>query len=90
MTDQDKLRIRQLDDKSDYSLWRVRVMSAISIEKATPEMSSIAAGANSSTNEDMQQQASNIIVATLSNQALRIVTTVIGKPIEMMEKLNKR
>ena len=49
MTDQDKLRIRQLDDKSDYSLWRVRVMSAISTKKATPAMSPIAEGADSST-----------------------------------------
>ena len=28
MTDSDKARIRPLEEKSDYSLWRVRVESA--------------------------------------------------------------
>ena len=30
MSGQDKLRIRQLDEKSDYSLWRIRLSPAVS------------------------------------------------------------
>lgn len=93
VTDQDKLRLCQLDDKSDYSLWLICVTAAISAMKLDDAMSERASGTDTAANEtfiDHHQQASNIIVATLSDQAVSIVRTVIGKPNEMMNKLNER
>lgn len=88
MTEQDKLRVRQLDDKSDYSLWHIRVLAAISSKKLTNAMSEISRDADLSTYEDHAQQSSNIIIATLSDQALHVVQSVIGKPKDMMNKRN--
>lgn len=90
MTEQDKLRIRQLDDKSDYSLWPIRVLAAMSAKKLTNAMSDMAKDVERSTYEDHAQQASNIIIATLSDNALRVVRSAIGKPKDMINKLYDR
>lgn len=36
------------------------------------------------------RQASNIIVSTLSDQALRVVRAVVGKPVMMLAELDQR
>lgn len=100
-------RIRQLDDKSDFALWVIRVRAAISAKGLNNVLSSEfqnkvdnAIRESNSTGEhisedvrkakDRLEQASNIIVAALSDQALRVVRNVAGKPFYMMEKLQKR
>ena len=40
MTDSDNARIRQLDDKSDYFLWRLRVQSASDSKELTAAFTS--------------------------------------------------
>lgn len=100
MTEPDKLRIRPLDDKSDYALWRIRIQAAISAkgleevfeEKKADNSSSDNAEkpTKSLTKAEQCQQASNLIVSALGDHALRVVRTVIGKPNQMMEKLDAR
>lgn len=75
--DQEKRRIRQLDEKSDYSLWRIRIISAISAKKLNYTMADMAADTDQETYRDQQQLATDIIVATLSDQALRVLRMVI-------------
>ena len=106
MNDSDIIRIRPLDDKSDYSLWRFRVTAAISAKgldkvfKSTNQtFSSGEADSSSSTapaeqqqhvSSDNKMQASNIIVSSLGDHALRLVRTVIGDLEAMMDKLDKQ
>lgn len=85
-TDQDRIRIRQLDDKSDYSLWRIRVTAIIDAKGLADVFSS----ADADPSGEHLRQASNIIVSTLSDQALRVVRSVIGKPEQMLAKLDSR
>lgn len=82
-SDHERIRIRQLDDKSDYALWRIRVTAMIDA-KGFSDALSRAPG------DESARQASNIVVSTLSDQALRVVRSVIGKPAEMLSKLDSR
>lgn len=92
MTDTDKIKIRPLDDKSDFALWRIRVQAAISakglssaLEKPTAEGTPVL-----DADKEKNQQASNIIVSALGDHALRVVRTIVGRPYEMMQKLDAR
>lgn len=103
MADQDKLRIRPLDEKSDYSLWRLRIKAAISSKglrnvfldssyktagASTPDAPDV--GQSVTATEDQKEQASNIIVSALGDHALRVVRSVIGLPHVMLQKLDAR
>ena len=100
MTDLDKFRIKPLDDKSDYCLWRIRVTAAISAKglecvfekdnEKSSETSAASSSANTKPTSEQCQQASNIIVSALGDHALRVVRSVIGKPQEMIMKLDDR
>ena len=100
MSKLDKVRIKTLDDKSDYSLWRIRVLTAISgkgLDKVfEPYMKSGEASSSRETKKDVEgtaeqcKQASNIIVSFLSDHALRVIRSVIGNTMLMMTKLNDR
>lgn len=87
MSDPDRFRIRQLDDKSDYALWRIRVKAIIGAKGYNDEID--ADGPKRPTDEE-KLHASNIIVSTLSDQALRVVRSDIGEPIDMLSKLDAR
>lgn len=87
MTDSDKFRIKDLDGNSDYALWHLRVEAAcvgkglrdaFSLERAL-------AGSDSNTFVTGKNQAS-----ALGDHSLRIVRTVVGKLLEMLEKLDAR
>ena len=67
MTDQDKPRIRPLDDKSDYSMWRTRVESAADGKGLTAAFNEkeVPAGVDSGEFAKQRLQASSIIVAAL-------------------------
>ena len=97
MTETEKIRIRPLDDKSDYALWRIRIYGVISAKSLETVFETRRQGevcsstsTTSPASETQCQQASNIIVSALGDHALRVVRTVIGKPKEMMEKLDAR
>jgi len=98
MTDTDKLKIRQLDDKSDYALWRIRVRAAISAkglkkvfgESDTATSGDASAASAAAPSIEHLEQASNIIVSALGDHALRVVRAVIGDPKAMMDKLDAR
>lgn len=94
MTDFEKFRIKTLDDKDDYRLWRIRIAAAcdgkgledvLSQERCTQEITY--EKAKFATN---QKKASNLIVAALSDRALRVMRSNIGKPYKMMQKLDDR
>lgn len=87
MSDEDRLRIRQLDNKSDYALWRIRVNAIIG---AKGYNDAIAGDGENRPSDDTKLLAKNIIVSTLSDQALRVVRSDIGKPIDMLAKLDAR
>lgn len=100
MTDQDKYKIRPLDEKSDYSLWRLRVRAAISAKglRTVFVQSRDESDENSddhgtrvvTASEEQMEQASNIIVSALGDHALRVVRSVIGEPHKMFQKLDMR
>lgn len=100
MAESDRHRIKPLDEKSDYTLWRIRVVAAISakgLDKVFEPKKKNGEASSSPTREagceatvEQCQQASNIIVSALSDHALRVVRSVIGNPLKMMAKLNDR
>ena len=62
----------------------------MSSKKLTDAMSDMVEGADRTAYGEHQQQASNIIIASLGDQALRIVRTIVGNPNTMMAKLDER
>ena len=80
----------QVDEKSEYSLWRIHLQAAIICMKLDAALSDMVDGADNLTNKDTQHRASKNIVTALSDSALRVVRTVIGQPKGMMTKLNYR
>ena len=92
MTETDKVRIRPLDDKSDYALWRLRVQSVCDDRGLTAAFNQKEALADADASKFAEQclKVSGIIVAALGDSALRLVKSVRGKPVEMLEKLDAR
>lgn len=92
MTDSDKMRIKPLDGKSDYALWRLRVEAACDAKGLTEAFSSEKKPAGSDTERlvAVRKQASGIIVSALGDHALRVVRSVVGNPAAMLEKLDAR
>ena len=92
MTETDKVRIRPLDDKSAYALWRLRVESACDDRGLTAAFNQKEAPAGTDGSKFAQEclKVSGIIVAALGDSALRLVKSVRGKPTEMLEKLDAR
>lgn len=92
MSESEKPRIRPLDDKSDYSLWRIRVESACDDKGLTAAFTQkeVPVDADRAKFEEQRLKASGIIVAACGDHALRVVKTVRGNPVEMMEKLDAR
>lgn len=88
MSDAEKLRIKQLDDRSDYGLWKIRVEAACSSKGVSDALQKSKERTNVS--DDHKKTASGIIVAALSDPALRVVRSVIGNPVDMLEKLDAR
>lgn len=76
---EEKTRIRQLDDKSDYTLCRIRIKAAISAKK----LENVLKG--NDTDTEKNEEARNIIVSLLSDKALRVMRSVIGDPSSMLK-----
>lgn len=94
MSDLKKIRIKPLDEKDDFRLWRIRIAAACDgkglegvIESASSEVT--AADKISKFRSD-QKKASNIIVAACSDKAFRVVRADIRNPYNMLEKLDHR
>lgn len=94
MSDTDKVRIKPLDDKDDYRLWRIRMATACD----SKGLENVLAFERCPEDDDEskkkfksdQKKASNIIVAALSDRALRVVRSNIGSPYLMINKLDER
>ena len=92
MTDTEKLRIKVLDEKADYTLWKIRLTavcnfkgcdSALTSERPVrPMTDDVFAG--------HKKTASGLIVTALNDAALRVVRSVIGEPVKMFQKLDAR
>ena len=81
MSDSDKFCNKQLDDKSDYGLWKIRVEAACSA-KGIQDALNVPVGVSI---EDSQKTTESvIIVSALSDSALPVVRPDIGDPAEMM------
>lgn len=79
----EKLRIKQLDDKSDYGLWKIRFQAAWSAKGCDDALKMLTEGEVVS--DQHKTTASGIIVSALSDPALRVVRSVIGDPVGMMK-----
>lgn len=64
MFDTDRIIIRQLEDKFDYALWRIRVTAKI-VAKGCND--AISADSSKVVSEEEKIHARNIIVSTLSD-----------------------
>ena len=84
-------RIKPLTSKSDYGLWRVRSLSACS-KKGVADVFEPIEGDSPPDAEYKKRMntARDIIVSALGDDALRVVQTVVGKPKEMVERLDAR
>lgn len=90
----DKIRIKQLEEKDDYRLWRIRISAACD-SKGIEEVLEVEKNPHTDAAKQTkfvvdQKKASNVIVAALSDKALRVVRSSIGKPFEMLRKLDER
>lgn len=94
MTDHDKQRIKPLDEKGDYRLWKIRIEAACDakdlMESLINETSPEDDGDKKKEFEASQKKASNIIVHALEDNPLRVVRSVIGNPFLMLQKLDDR
>ena len=92
MSDHDKVRVHQLDDKSDYSLWRIPVESACQEKVLTAALSMTESldGIDKDNFAEKRVKVSGILVVASGDSALRVVRSVKGNPIEMLEKLDDR
>lgn len=84
MSDQYKIRIRTLNDKSDYELWRILIFAALKskniLEAFTPSDSD-------KPESDLVQKSSNLILSVPSDQALSVVRADICITQDMLTKL---
>lgn len=92
MTNSDNLRIKVLDENTEYGLWRIRLEGACDLNNC--------AHARTANRPDIsisdayhavhRKTAIGIIVCPVNDAALRVVRSVIGKPVEMLQKLDAR
>ena len=87
MCDSDKIPIKQLDDKSDYGLWNIRVEVAYSAKRVQDALN-FSVGIR--VGDSQKTGTSGIIVSALSDSALRVVRSVIFHTAEMISKLYDR
>lgn len=87
MGDPNRLRICQLNQKSDYAFWRIRVKAIIG---AKGNNDAIDVDRSERASIDNKINATNIIISTLGDQQLRFVRTVVGELIDRLIKLDTR
>ena len=90
MTDSDKVCIKPLDETSNYALWNFRVEAACQGKGITAAFSEkeFPAGDDRLAFEAQRLQVSGIIITALEDHVIRVVKSVKGMPVEMLEKLN--
>lgn len=93
LIDQDRTRIRPLDDKSGFRLWKIRVTAAIEGEGRVTVLYPFGVVSSFSAKIDsgikaLRRQASNIMLNALSDQALKALRSVIGSTQELLTKLD--
>lgn len=100
MTGLKKLCIRPLDEKSDYSLWRLwlkATFGAKSVSNVSKTDTGYAVEASFDSKqskqwimatEEQKEQSSNIIMSAFDDHALRDVRSVFCQPQEVLKKRN--
>lgn len=86
MSDQEKLRIRPLYDKSDYVLSLVCILAALDVKQLRKVILSDTLNKDE---KDQAYQSSNILVSALSDHALLVVRDVINIPKMILYKLDR-
>lgn len=89
LTASDKIRVRLLDDKSDYTLWRIRVRAFISSRGLDYVFGDIVLE-DQVTFTGRKRQANKIIMNALMDPAFRVRSSIFGNPKEMLVKLDAR
>lgn len=93
MSDNDKLRIRPLDENSDYSLWKIRIEAACGfkgLSVALQHKPHEESGIDETMFAEAQSQESHVIVQSISDGPLRILRSSIRNPFQMIQKLDQR
>lgn len=75
MYNPERLCIRQLDNKSDYALWRIGVKTIIVFKSYNDAKDG---DGFKRVTDDVKLHSRSIIVSTLSDQALRVARSDIG------------
>jgi len=82
--------IAQLDDSIDYSLWRIRILAAINADDEGNIRTTTDFESDPQLVHQCEISASNVIINSLSDDALRLVKRDIGSPKEMIRRLDIR
>lgn len=92
MTEQDKPLTQSLDDRSDYALLRQRAEAACNSMGRTASFTSdeLPSGADREKFAEQFLQVSFIIVSALGDHSILVLRTLIGRPTEMLEKVDTR
>lgn len=98
MTDVDKLRVKPLQDDTDYDLWVIRIKAALRALGLSDVLSTDATSETSAAGDDpggrnieaRREKASAVIVTALGDKALTVVRNVVGDPVQMLAKLDER
>lgn len=82
----DPVLVRPNYGKSDYLMCRVRVRASIGAKDLDMTLSAHLTTVSDEKFKEQQQQDSNMMVARLSDQALRVARTSIGNILDLIEK----
>lgn len=85
----EKTRIKPIDDKADYALWRICVKAAMT-SKGMKEVLNERSHSFDEVFTEKMETASNIIISVLGDHALRVVLSDVGDPRKMMDRLDAR
>ena len=89
MSEIPKIAVEPLTSKSDYALWRLRIESLCAV-KGCADVLDVRDEDDSDDVVKCRKIASGLIVAALSDSALRVVRSVVGKPFDMLQKQDPR
>jgi len=98
MTEEEKTRIKPLDEKSDYRLWKIRVEAACEAKDLSEALLRSENPYSNETDESLkkaafeasQRKASHIIIHALTDKPLRVIRSEVGNPFQMLAKLDER
>lgn len=88
MSDTHKLHIKQLDDKSDYGFCKIREEATCSAKDSIEALTKL--NKEMTVCGDHENTANGIMVPTLRDSALGVLSSLIGEQVGMLENLDAR